>query len=108
MKTTGLLTLCLLAATAGCGSSTTATSTGSHTTAGCERVKLGTSGGTTVYASVDRPAHVDCRTAQAVVREWGRQQIGAGEAHLPTGWTCGNGPCRNGNQRVAFTLDYGG
>ena len=73
----------------------------------CEHVALGDQGSGTIYASVDKPTHVDCATAQAVVREWGRQQIGRGNARLPAGWKCnGDSVCRHGSATVTLTLEY--
>ena len=67
--------------------------------------------GITVYGEVVRPTGVDCATAQAVVREWGHQQIGVGyEANLPAGWKCDeNGPgppCTKGSASVDLVLVY--
>ena len=96
--------------TAGCGASdpTTAANTKANR---CERVVLGKdSQGIAAYAEVVMPIGVDCATAQLVVAQWGRQQIGKGAAKLPPGWKCDasaqSPACRKGNASVGLTLVY--
>ena len=93
-----------MASATACGDDATTSSSGGD----CAEVELGKrDDGTTAYASVDEPKNVDCATAQKVVKEWGAQQVGLGDASLPAGWSCDNGSvCRNGDASVAMTLRF--
>lgn len=75
----------------------------------CDRVLLGTRGDEgNVFASVENPQNVDCATAREVVRQWGRQQAGLGDAKLPQGWVCdGSSVCSKGIRSVRLTLQFG-
>ena len=104
-KSTAGVVLAVLGLTA-CGSAGTKT-------ADCQKVILSGQGNQTVYGEVVKPTGVDCATAQKVVQEWGRQQVGEADAKLPVGWKCGtppNGstqpPCTNGKASVDFVLEY--
>jgi hypothetical protein len=109
-----LAILAVSALVAGCGggaSSSTGAKPASQKASGgagtCDHVALGDQGDGTIYARVDKPTNVDCATAQTVVREWGRQQIGGRDARLPAGWRCdGNSVCRKGSASVTLTLEY--
>jgi hypothetical protein len=101
------------------GTTQQTTSTGTNTThtdtttadQPCGKVPIGNQDGT-IFGIVDKPKNVDCATAQTVVQEWGRQQVGGGnyEAQLPSGWHCtepdSGPPCRNGDQSVDLILEY--
>lgn len=95
---------------AGCGGASPGdTATGGKGSGKCGNVTLGKrDDGSTVRASIDKPTNVDCATASKVVREWGRQQVGISDAHLPAGWSCNsNSVCRNGKSSVTLTLIFG-
>lgn len=99
-------TLTLLAASlllAACGSNATAT-------VRCKPVTLQQHGPNgKVTATVDNPVHVGCSTARRVVFQWGRQQVGEPDAHLPAGWKCGGSRgCHKGKASVGLTLVYPG
>lgn len=98
-----------LVAMAGCGGSDDDSSKGTASGGGgCAEVTLGKTDQGVIKASVVMPKNVDCATAETVVREWGAQQVGLGNAKLPAGWDCSSSspPCRKGNASVDLTLNY--
>jgi hypothetical protein len=101
MMRTGVCAALLLVVT-GCGAS----SSSSSASVGCRAILLDR--GQNVYANEIRGTRVGCATARRVAYEWGRQNVGAGDAHLPPGWLCSSRrpPCRRGRASVSFTLDY--
>ncbi len=90
---------------AGCGGGS---GSGSRSqSASCDKVLLRKSIDHTRYATSISATGVDCKTAQEIAKQWGRQNTGGPTAKLPAGWKCGTiKDCRNGSARVAFELSY--
>lgn len=107
LRAANLLTVVLAAVVlAGCSGDEPTDTT---TAATCRDVTLGTPEGYSqpITATVDDPRDVPCDTAQLVVREWARQQVGLGTAKLPAGWSCDESSvCRSSGSSVTFTLNY--
>lgn len=118
MRTSAAVLMVLVSlAIAGCGGDDEKVPAKTGTTGGvpaavnlsgnCPRVRLGVRDGDTgaTFATIENPAHVDCVTAAAVARAWGRQRIGLGNARLPAGWACDErGVCRDGRRRFELVL----
>jgi hypothetical protein len=90
---------------------TTATKAPAHAkqAAACPSVDVGVRDGDIddTFARVHQATNVACATAAVVVQQWGAQQIGAGSALLPDGWSCTKAnTCSNGRSIVSFTLEF--
>ena|ERR1044071_6896579 len=108
MKLIKISFVLLVLAFAGCGSAAKYDKDGAFVgSKKCPRVLLGVVDGDKTYALPEEMRNVRCEVAQAVVREWGRQQEGiVMNARLPDGWSCDVDDCKHGNSSVVMTLIF--
>ncbi len=90
---------------AGCGGGSGSAS--SSQSASCDKVLLRKSIDHTRYATSITATGVDCKTAQEIAKQAGREDTGGPPAKLPPGWKCGSVEgCKKGSARVAYELSY--